>query len=333
MAEYRTIKMSFWNDPYVEELSASGKLLYMYLFTCPYTNNLGILEVSAKRIAYETGIDTAEVQELFSTMERDGKIVTDGTLTWIVKFVKHQASTSPKLLQSLKGILCKINSEKIRKAVCMEYPHIFEHGDTPSAPSDTHSEPYSNGTDTVSIPSEYPTDTVSEPYEHGIDTRPGIGRGIGKGSRNIKPHNTSNNITSAPAHTHTREEDFFGEGETPEPTLAPSLEFTELRQFYSENVRSEGELTGFTEYKQAKASHDWPGVARIIDDLNKRLEAGEFKKNYGISLRRYITERYWNSPVTPRARPRRASEPTLFERNAAVARQVLAELEAEGASC
>ena len=34
MAEYRTIKMSFWNDPYVEELSASGKLLYMYLFTC-----------------------------------------------------------------------------------------------------------------------------------------------------------------------------------------------------------------------------------------------------------------------------------------------------------
>lgn len=331
MAEYRTIKMSFWNDPYVEELSASGKLLYMYLFTCPYANNLGILEVSVKRIAYETGIDTAEVQELFSTMEKDGKIVTDGTLTWIVKFVKHQASTPPKLLQSLKGILCKISSEKIRKAVCMEYPHIFEHGDTAPIPTDTISEPYSSHSDTVSIPSEYPTDTVSDPYEQGIDTRPGIGRGIGKGSRNIIPQNKSFNITSAPAHT--REEDFLGEGETPEPTLAPSLEFTELRQFYSENVRSEGELTGFTEYKQAKASHDWPGVARIIDDLNKRLEAGEFKKNYAISLRRYIAERYWKSPVTPKARPKRTCEPTLFEKNAAVARQVIAELEAEGASC
>ena len=40
MATYRTIRMAFWSDPYIENLSASEKLLYLYLFSCPHTNNL-----------------------------------------------------------------------------------------------------------------------------------------------------------------------------------------------------------------------------------------------------------------------------------------------------
>ncbi len=46
MATYRTIRMAFWSDPYIETLSASEKLLYLYLFSCPHTNNLGLLAVS-----------------------------------------------------------------------------------------------------------------------------------------------------------------------------------------------------------------------------------------------------------------------------------------------
>ena len=30
MATYRTIRMAFWSDPYIETLSASEKLLYLY---------------------------------------------------------------------------------------------------------------------------------------------------------------------------------------------------------------------------------------------------------------------------------------------------------------
>lgn len=52
MATYRTIRMAFWSDPYIETLSASEKLLYLYLFSCPHTNNLGLLAVSRRRMAY-----------------------------------------------------------------------------------------------------------------------------------------------------------------------------------------------------------------------------------------------------------------------------------------
>ena len=57
MAEYRTIRMAFWNDPFVEDLEAGEKLLYLYLFTCPHTSNLGVMEVSRRKIAFETGLD------------------------------------------------------------------------------------------------------------------------------------------------------------------------------------------------------------------------------------------------------------------------------------
>lgn len=56
MATYRTIRMAFWSDPYIETLSASEKLLYLYLFSCPHTNNLGLLAVSRRRMAYDTGL-------------------------------------------------------------------------------------------------------------------------------------------------------------------------------------------------------------------------------------------------------------------------------------
>ena len=51
MATYRTIRMAFWSDPYIETLSASEKLLYLYLFSCPHTNNLGLLAVSRSNAA------------------------------------------------------------------------------------------------------------------------------------------------------------------------------------------------------------------------------------------------------------------------------------------
>ncbi|MCH5277740.1 MAG: hypothetical protein J1E80_07905 [Desulfovibrionaceae bacterium] len=98
---------------------------------------------------------------------------------------------------------------------------------------------------------------------------------------------------------------------------------------YSRLVRSEGEMTGFIEFKQARASRDWPGLARITDDINKRLEAGAFRTNYGPSLRRYLSERFWKTPVpagAPTGRTRDAPAGTLAERNMATAQKVLAEM-------
>lgn len=89
----------------------------------------------------------------------------------------------------------------------------------------------------------------------------------------------------------------------------PGLEFLELRQFYDENVRTEGPRAGFDEYKRLRASRDrtghsrWPGINRIKDDLTARMEAGVWGKGFAIGLARYLTEQTWMAKIVPRAAP------------------------------
>lgn len=163
MAEYRTIRMAFWNDPFVEELEAGEKLLYLYLFTCPHTNNLGILEVSRRKIAFETGLDVATVNAGLEKLEKAGKIVTDAAFILLTRFIRHQTTTSPKIAQALKGMLAGVSSGKLRNALCLGYPNIFDAPALSGYPIDTVSIGCHNRTDTVSIPYPDPINTVGIP--------------------------------------------------------------------------------------------------------------------------------------------------------------------------
>ena len=163
MAEYRTIRMAFWNDPFVEELEAGEKLLYLYLFTCPHTNNLGILEVSRRKIAFETGLDVETVNAGLQKLEKAGKIVTDATFILLTRFIRHQTTTSPKIAQALKGMLAGVSSAKLRHALYSGYPSIFGGLSQSGYHTDTISIGYQGHTDTVSIPYRDHIDTVGIP--------------------------------------------------------------------------------------------------------------------------------------------------------------------------
>lgn len=163
MAEYRTIRMAFWNDPFVEELEAGEKLLYLYLFTCPHTNNLGILEVSRRKIAFETGLDVETVNAGLQKLEKVGKIVTDATFILLTRFIRHQTTTSPKIAQALKSMLAGVSSAKLRHALYSGYPSIFGGLSQSGYHTDTISIGYQDHTDTVSIPYRDHIDTVGIP--------------------------------------------------------------------------------------------------------------------------------------------------------------------------
>lgn len=137
MAEYRTVRMGFWNDPYVESLGPEHKLLYLYLFTCPHTNNLGVLEVSANRISFESGLSSEFVASGLARFEADGKVQRDGLKIWLTRFIKHQTTTSEKLISGLKKLLPSIGSQKLTCAICERYPHLFDTVPNASIPSDT----------------------------------------------------------------------------------------------------------------------------------------------------------------------------------------------------
>ena len=124
MARYRTIEIGFWADPYIERLNKDGKLLYCYLITaCP--NNLGIVERSFHRMAFETGLSHRELQATLDKLEDDGKIVVDGEAILITRFIKHQTSTSPKIVAGLIALLGNVTSQKIHDALVEYYRDIF----------------------------------------------------------------------------------------------------------------------------------------------------------------------------------------------------------------
>jgi hypothetical protein len=152
MAEYRTVRMSFWHDPFIEELDAKAKLLYLYLFTCPYANNLGIVEATRRKIAYETSMTSAEVDRYLEVLQTAGKVVCDPehNLIFLVNFIRHQTTTSPKMIDGLAKLTVSIPSPVIAKALCIRYPMVYGFE---GYPIDTVSIPYANGMDTVTIPS------------------------------------------------------------------------------------------------------------------------------------------------------------------------------------
>lgn len=154
MAKYRTTQMGYWNDPYIERLSKDGKLLYIYMITSPHTNNLGVLEVTLKRISFETDIDVDTVDRLLAQMESDGKVVRDREIIWVVNFIKHQCTVSSQLLKGLIAEVQEITSVKILAAMARRYPQLNIPPQTVFSEHDTLSKPYQYPMDTPAIPSE-----------------------------------------------------------------------------------------------------------------------------------------------------------------------------------
>ena len=91
------------------------KLLYLYLFTSPSTNNLGVLSVTVRKIAFETGLDEDDVREFLEDLEFDGRIVKEDGDIWVCGVIRHQCSTSPKILTSLRALLPTVESAAIRE--------------------------------------------------------------------------------------------------------------------------------------------------------------------------------------------------------------------------
>ena len=99
---------------------------------------------------------------------------------------------------------------------------------------------------------------------------------------------------------------------TPVDLSGPGMEFLELREFYSREIRPEGPLDGFDEYKQLKAARDptgasaFPGLSILLDDLAARKAAGFWNPGYEIGLARYLKTRAWLAPIQARASPSQA---------------------------
>lgn len=90
MSKLRSISTAFWSDPFIEDLTPSEKLIFIYLITNDKTNMLGIYEVSMRKISFETGVDKATVQKALEGFERLGKVRYTNNYVVLINYLKHQ---------------------------------------------------------------------------------------------------------------------------------------------------------------------------------------------------------------------------------------------------
>jgi hypothetical protein len=117
---YRLINSDMWADPWFEEQSSEGKLFFIYLFTNGSCNQAGVIpQFSSKRVAFETGIDRAKIDEMVLSFSRDGKIVVEGTRVACIAFAEHQvrngnfAGSARKAIDELpEGTMKKVLSDR-----------------------------------------------------------------------------------------------------------------------------------------------------------------------------------------------------------------------------
>lgn len=102
---------SFWGDPFVQDLPKDGKLLYLYLWTNKHCNQAGLYEITPKTIAFETGLNEADILELFDKLKPKVIFHPDKNLVWVKNFIKRQTK-SPKFLIAVAKSLMLIHSKE-----------------------------------------------------------------------------------------------------------------------------------------------------------------------------------------------------------------------------
>jgi hypothetical protein len=107
----RSVNTRFWEDPFIESLSPTEKLLFIYLLTNPLTNLIGIYEITIKRISYDTGITKENVEKGLKGFERVRKAFFIENFIVLPNFLKNQSLNENmkvgviKLFKSLPIIL------------------------------------------------------------------------------------------------------------------------------------------------------------------------------------------------------------------------------------
>ncbi len=79
-----------WSDPWIQERSPLGKLLFVYLWTNTHRNISGLYVITKKTIADETGLTRKQVDDFLRELDPKVKYDPLHSVCWVVKHVRRQ---------------------------------------------------------------------------------------------------------------------------------------------------------------------------------------------------------------------------------------------------
>ncbi|WP_416825185.1 DnaD domain-containing protein [Ectobacillus polymachus] len=125
MAVYRLVRVNFWQDDFVLDLTPEERHFYLYLLTCSKTTQCGIYTLPARVVELETGYNGETVDKLLQRFIDYGKIMYDAETTevYILNWVRYNSITNVNVekcvLRELKTVKNKMFVQLFLKR-CLE---------------------------------------------------------------------------------------------------------------------------------------------------------------------------------------------------------------------
>lgn len=145
MAVYRTVQVSFWTDPKVDDdFTPEDKYFYLYLLTNPHANICGCYEISMKQMVRETGYNEDTVKRLLDRLNKVHGVIQYDTGTkevFIQNWHKYNWANSPKTIAGAIAV-----AKNVKSVLFLRELNKILIG-------------YGYPMDTLSIQSQYPMDT------------------------------------------------------------------------------------------------------------------------------------------------------------------------------
>lgn len=161
MATYRTVHISFWTDPKVDDdFTPEDKYFYLYLLTNPHTNICGCYEISMKQMVRETGYNEDTAKRLLNRMEYTHNVIQYDASTkevFIPRWGKYNWFNSKDTMAGVAKVVSCIKSERFREAIIQgPLMGVYTPPQGGGGTSDTVTVT-DTVTDTVSVKSKHPT--------------------------------------------------------------------------------------------------------------------------------------------------------------------------------
>lgn len=111
MSAYEYVETAIWSDPTFAGLGAHSKLVYLWSFTNPRCNLIGIYKVTPRQVVAETGVRQKRVEEALRELAEVQLLHFDGTYVFVRARVKYLHTKSSKVAKAIQREVGKLDKE------------------------------------------------------------------------------------------------------------------------------------------------------------------------------------------------------------------------------
>lgn len=118
--KYRVIRQKLWSQPDFQDYEIEKKLMWIYLQTGTYANQLGIYPFMPRYVSLETGLSIEQIESIMSEFEKDGLIIYNRETREVAvfNFFEDQvAKGGTAVTQCLESDLKKVQDTSLIDAV------------------------------------------------------------------------------------------------------------------------------------------------------------------------------------------------------------------------